>query len=285
MSLEGLQLRTHVIQQLRQQLSDLGFSELEPQLLSSFDPHEPTIYPYMAGDHYLPTSPEAFLKQAMATGLNNCFAISHVFRNLEGEGRLHAPEFIMAEWYTPNTTYFDQINLTQKLVSNILPHLPSVWPTISWKQLWLQHLGGKLDDLITDQQMIDFAKSLELSTQNATWEQLFHQIADIHIVPHLPQTPFFLIDYPAKISPLAKPKIDDPHFAERFELFVSGIELANGNTENFDISSIKSFNLHPGFLAILSKLSHQSWSGVGLGIDRLTMLLGDYDYINEVNSL
>jgi lysyl-tRNA synthetase class 2 len=285
MSLKGLQLRTRVIAQIRQYLSTHGYAEIEPQLLSSYDPREPTIYPYQVGDRFLPTSPESLLKQTLAAGLGNCFAISHVFRNLEGEGRLHAPEFIMAEWYAQNTSYLDQMRFTQDLISTVIPDLPPTWPTLSWKQLWQQQLHTNLNDLIADQSMKKFAKKLELSTKNATWEQLFNQIADIYIVKHFPQHPFFLIDYPSKISPLAKPKTQEPDYAERFELFVNGIELANGNTENFNISSIKPFGIHPSFLAVLSKLSHQSWSGVGLGIDRLTMLVGGLDSIGEVNSL
>lgn len=285
MSLNGLKLRTQVIHRLRRQLIDLDFEEIEPQLFSPFDPHEPTIYPYTVEDYYLPTSPEVFLKQAIAAGLTNCFAISHVFRNLEGEGRLHAPEFILLEWYRRDTTYHQQMDLTQSLVSSILPNLPQGWPTISWRDVWQQYLHVDLDQLIDDQPMIEFAQQQELSTQNATWEQLFNQIADIYIVPHLPQEPFFLIDYPAKISPLAKPRADHPDYAERFELFINGIELANGNTENFNLASIKPFNLDSHLLAILSKLSPQSWSGVGLGIDRLTMLAGGFDHISLVNSL
>lgn len=285
MSLKGLKLRTQVIAKVRQYLSAHGHVELEPQLFSRFDLNEPTISPYKAGDYYLPTSPEAFLKQTMAAGQNNCFAISHVFRNLEGEGRLHAPEFIMAEWYTQNTSYLNQMRFTQDLVSTILPHLPLVWPTFSLKQLWLQHLQDNLDDLIDDRQMENFAKKLDLSTEKSTWEQLFNQITDIYIVKHFPRSPFFLIDYPAKISPLAKPKSDHSHYAERFELYVDGVELANGNTENFDISSIKPFGIHPDFLTVLSKLSHQTWSGVGLGIDRLVMLTGGFNSIHQVNSL
>lgn len=296
MSLKGLLLRAQVINQVRQYLRNHHFNELEPQLLAPADTLEPTIYPFKVGDYYLPTSPEAFLKQAMAAGIGNCFAISHVFRALEGEGRLHSPEFIMVEWYAQNTSYLDQIRFTQNLVSTIIPNLPQTWATISWKQLWQQHLQVNLDDLLEDNCMIQFAIKLGLSTHNATWEQLFHQIADIYLVKHFPRQPFFLLDYPAKISPLAKTCSDNPGYAQRFELFIHGIELANGNTESFDVATIQSVMeseqqarsnpspLYHQFLTALSTLKHQTWSGVGLGLDRLAMLLGRFHHLRDLQT-
>lgn len=297
MSLNGLIARTAAIAQVRHFLSSHGFAELEPQLLAPADTLEPNLYPFQVGESYLSTSPEAFLKQAIAAGFGNCFAIAHVFRHLEGEGRLHSPEFIMAEWYQAGATYRSMISLTQQLVNAVLSLSTQPWPILSWKTLWQQTFSTPLDDVIDDKSMVQFARQLDLTTTNATWEQLFTQITDIYVVPHFPPHPFFLIDYPAKISPLAQPVDNNPNYAERFELFIHGIELANGNTERFDAAAIQTVMvseqrlrphpspLHQPLLRALKRLEGQTWSGVGLGIDRLAMLASKATHIRQVQTL
>jgi elongation factor P--beta-lysine ligase len=295
MSLDGVRLRSKVIRAVRTHLNKQGFEEIEPQLFSSADTLEPTIYPFKVGDHYLPTSPESFLKQAMAAGIGDCFAVSHAFRNLEGQGRHHHPEFVMAEWYQHHVDYHQMIAFTQQLVGSILSLPRASWPILSWRHLWQQSFSHSLDELMNDQSMINFAKKLGYTTKNATWEQLFNQLADNQIVPGFSQEPFFLIDYPAKISPLAKPRQDLPEYAQRFELFINKLELANGNTESFDLAAIvpvmesekqrRGGDLNHQFIDSLKQMCGQTWSGVGLGIDRLTMILGHYDHISLVQSV
>lgn len=296
MSLNGLRLRTTITNQVRQYLVDHQFEELEPQLFATADTLEPTIYPFTTGEYYLPTSPEAFLKQAMAAGMGDCFAISHAFRNLEGQGRLHNPEFMMVEWYQRNTDVKHMMSFTQGLVASILSLSTKPWFRVSWCQLWQQTLTTPLEDLFDDAAMITFAQQLQLNTAQATWEQLFYQIADIYLVSKFPHTPFFLTDYPAKISPLAQPKSSNPNFADRFELFIDGVELANGNTERFDAASIQlvmeaeqqrrphASQLHQPFLTALKQLKGQQWTGVGLGLDRLSMLAGKIDDVHELQT-
>ena len=85
MSLVGLTARTKMVNQLRTFLLDRGFTELTSQLMEKAQPTEPAIFQFKAGDYYLATSPEGFLKKAMAAVIGNCFAVSHCFRALEGE--------------------------------------------------------------------------------------------------------------------------------------------------------------------------------------------------------
>lgn len=308
-SLAGIKLRAQIAQLIREWLLAHDFEEYIPQLMSEAQPLEPTIYPFSTswnrqkGDssksmsQYFATSPEGYLKQVMASGSNHCFAISHAFRNLEGEGPLHRPEFLMVEWYLQNADWHHMMSQTQQLILFVWEKscthltLPSnqPWDTISFRDLWQKYLHVDLDTLLTDSKMSAFAAQKGYHTKGATWEQLFYQAVFNEIEPHFEAKPFFLIDFPCRISPLAKPQSSTPYYSERFELIMNKVELANGNTENTNINTIKAMMekeqqlrakadhappIDNKFLTSLSTLKKYQWAGVGLGIDRLTMMIG-----------
>jgi elongation factor P--beta-lysine ligase len=313
MSLTGIRLRSQVIAATRSFLSRQGFQEFEPQLLKPTQPLEPAIYPFQTQwdrlskppqTLYMATSPEGYLKQVLAAGQPTCFAISHAARNLEGEGPLHQPEFVMVEWYKKQADWQAMMNLTQELVSTIWQTFnPKTapdckpWPTFSLKTLWQTHLHTDLDDFLTDSALKSSARSLKLNVVAATWEQLFYQIVFNFLEPHFSKQPFFLIDFPSRISPLAKPQSSNQNYCERFELFINKIELANGNTENTNVPSIKAVmnaeqkarSIHTSkppidtdFLTSVKKMTKYQYAGVGLGLDRLTMLIGNINDIQAV---
>lgn len=310
MSLSGIRTKSIVINTVRSFFTQRGFEEIDVQLSHLSQPIEPTIYPFITKwnrgeitgnpsmDLYLATSPEASLKKTMAAGSNNCFAVSHAFRNLEGHGNLHSPEFTMAEWYQRNADYQDMMRMTQELVLHILPDISKTqWLTLSWIDLWRQYSRVNLADIVTDEAMFNMAQQKGYAINNATWEQLFNQIAYNEIEPHFPLDPFFIIDFPARISPLAEPQADQPQFAQRFELIINHIEIANGNSERFNAAAIntimtmeKEFRqtnqpIDETFISALAKLQGQHWAGVGLGLDRLAMLSGGFKDIREVQEI
>ena len=267
-----MKTRTMIVQAIRSVLSDLGFSEIIPTLLSHAIPTEPTIYPFMVEDYYLATSPESYLKQAMAGGAGDCFAISPAFRNMEGTSQWHQPEFLMAEWYKKDSDWLQQMETLQNVVMSVVrkmgityPLSIKRWQKLSWPDLWRIHLDADLGDLIDDTKMQEFAVNLGYSIEGATWEQLFNQIALNIIEPHFPEEPFFLTDFPAKLSPLAKPQAEKPFFAERFELLIDRVELANGNTELFDDQTMQNLGIRG--------MENQLWAGVGFGVDRFAAFL------------
>jgi lysyl-tRNA synthetase class 2 len=275
MSLKGIQIRTKTVQMVRERLLAEGFIEIIPQLSSINVPNEPTIYPVkLSNDSYLNTSPEAYLKQVMIQDSGNIFAFANTFRDLEGSGPWHQPEFLMVEWYQKDTTWLEQMDLTQKVIEG---DVLKPWLRLSWINIWQEYTQTDLEKAITDKAMMKFCYKIGYRTEGATWEQLFNQVADNLIVPHLPKVPFFLIDYPARISPLAKVQPKRKYLAERFELYLDGIEVANGNTESFHEAKIRQIfvantNNRPvdeEFLNSIKSLSGQQWAGVGLGIDRL----------------
>lgn len=186
------------------------------------------------------------------------------------------------------------MDLTKDLLIS-LPHPASwnkPWPVLSLIKLFREHANLDLTELVFENAIQKEAKSRGYNPADSTWEQLFNQIFLNEIEPFLPQEPFFLTDYPARLSPLAEIKKDKPNFSERFELYINKVELANGNTENIDMQSVgksmkdeKKYRLehklptHPidqEFLQSLEKLPHPT-AGVGLGLDRLTMLLNNED--------
>ncbi len=259
-------------------------------------PLEPNIYAFKMGDYYLPTSPEATLKKAIAEGIGNCFAIGLVFRDMEGISPIHKPEFLMLEWYREDADYKKIMEECRELV--LFLNQPrkgrpyeAKWQVFSLEDLFNKYAKLDLAEIIDDNKMLKIAKESRYNTDNVTWEQIFNQIFLNEIEPHLPKEPFFLTDYPAKISPLCAKRKDKPYFAQRFELYINGIEIANGNTENTDsvevLNSMKQEEkyrkikglicppIDMEFIEALKKMHGKKYAGIGLGIERLGMVLGD----------
>ena len=297
MSLDGMQSRTKTVNTLRQELVGRGFMEFLPQFLEDSQPLEPAINLVETLNHkFLSTSPESYLKKAMAAGSSNCFAFGHCFRNQEQENELHSLDFLMLEFYLKNAGYQKVMDLTQELVSKVLNiNSTKPWPRISIIDLWEKCVKNDLMSLIDEQKMYSFAKDRGYFVdENSTWEKLFTQILFNEIEPRYSSEPFFLIDFPSKISPLAKPKNDQPEIAQRFELLINKIELADGNTENFDYQSIEKMMAAESkkrntpydkeFIKALKNLNGQKWAGVGIGIDRLAMMAGGFSSIKDIQN-
>jgi len=298
MSLEGIRIRTKLIQEVRSWLLTQDLEEVVPTLSSQQLLTEPTIYPfYLKPNLWLNTSGERWLKLLMAQGLGNCFSIAQVFRDMEFEGDWHQPEFLMLEWYHHNKDLHFQRHFCQKFVIQMAEVLNSrlklsftPWPEISLNDLWLTYIGVSINQIENLSKLKHLAQSRGYQANKATWEELFNQITIQEIYPHLPAVdPFFLTDYPAVITPLGKPKEDNAALSERFELFVGRIEIANATVESFDRKSIEtslekerqqrmkqklmvSQDDKP-FLEAISTLQDQKWSGIGLGIERLGAIL------------
>jgi lysyl-tRNA synthetase class 2 len=137
--------------------------------------------------------------------------------------------------------------------------------------------------------MIEFAQSLGYETANSTWEQLFNQWLLNEFEPKIGLLPTIVVDFPARISPLCSVKPNQPELAQRFEIYLNGIEVANGNQEKTDVQSIRQAFLNEKqvrldqnlavppideeFLISLTKLKNQQVAGIGVGLERLWMIL------------
>jgi len=253
--------QSELLKSIRKYFWNQNFIEVEIPYLNSSLPLEPNLYSFKSTwthknqDYFLPTSPEFALKKFLVSNkkpqrgpFGNCFAISHCFRDLENEGPDNTPEFLMLEWYEIGKSYQDLMLSTQKFIKNFL-----------------------------DIEFTTLALPKNLPQNEADFNQYFLN----EIEPKLPKNKaVFITGYPAFLSPLAKKD-------ERFELYINGIEIANGCTENTDSKSIlRSFNkektyrlknklpIHPidtNFAKNSSKLGLVS--GIGLGLDRFLKLL------------
>lgn len=303
-------IREKMIHDMRIFFRERHFHEVIVPALNTAVPTEPTIHPFTTTwsnnennqTLYLSTSPERYVKKMLAQGFENCFAIGHAFRNLESCGPYHHPEFLMLEWYRKNATSTQIMDDLELLVQAITQahtihyqgnthKINAPFPRVSLESLFMQHVGFSISEILTDTTMCHCAQKFGYSTKNATWEQLFYQLMLNLIEPHFSKEPFFLIDFPARISPLCKRNTIKPFLADRFEFFIAGIEMANGNTEETDRARIlQSFQdefdsrkkmkhisspLDEEFLKSLDVLNNTPCAGVGLGVDRFAMILAD----------
>lgn len=305
-------IRENIIRATRQFFYEMDFHEVIPQILNTALPLEANLYPFettwktRTGDRrlYLPHSPERSIKRMLARGMGNCFALGKSFRNLEQEGSQHLPEFLMLEWYRKEATYLDIMKDVKELLTfihdyleniggPISPHIHGKWKTYSLIELFKTHSAIDLSSIIEDDELLfETARKRGYIVEGATWGQLYDQIFVNEIEPHLTNEPVFIIDFPARISPLCAQKKDDSRFAERFEFYMGGMEIGNGNTENTDIQYVQKtfetehkktgYPIDEEFLKSLDKMSAATYAGIGLGIDRLTMLLSGASTIQSI---
>lgn len=288
-------IREQIIKIIREFFYKQQFHEVIPELLSPTLPAEPNLRPFITSNLYLPLSPERGMKKLLAQGMGNCFALSKSFRNYERTGALHMREFIMLEWYRKGAEYTNIMTDMELLLSTINTKMgnkiamkSTSFPRLSLNTLFKEYVGIELSALIQNEELIRQVASKEgYATEGATWEELFDQLFVNKIESQFSLKPFFLVDFPSRISPLCKPQKISPHFAERFELYVHRIELANGNTENTDVAAVRevfekqskqtSIPVDEEFLMCLQKMKSSNYAGVGMGVDRLVQLYTGMD--------
>ena len=311
-------VREKLIRDIRVFFEKHHFHEVIVPVLNTTVPLEPTLFPFSTtwstceGEQmmYLSTSPERHLKKMLAQGLGNCYVIGHTFRNVERSGPYHHPEFLMLEWYREHANFNQIMDDVEKLVRFIV-HTNTIhyqgqtyplqhsFPRLSLEKLFIKHVGVSFSEILTDKNMKSCAKKHGYAIKNATWEQLFHQIMLNEVEPYFPKKPFFLLDFPARISPLCACNAIKPYLADRFEFFIAGIEIGNGNTEETSRARIQkgfeqelknritarqlSTPIDEEFLQSVDHLHHQSYAGIGLGIDRLAMILADVTDIHMIS--
>lgn len=286
----NLEVRDQLRRHIRRFFYDRHFMEVDTPLLTPEIAPESEVIPYQAQGCFLITSPELCLKRLLAAGYERIFQISHVFR--KGElGRLHHPEFSLLEWYRTGAGYRDVIADVEQLVmylslslgkgTKLAYHGKEIdlcppWPRISLPQAFRRLAGW--DPL-----------------ENPDPERFNDDLADL-IIPNIdPTRPAVLLDYPSFQASLARLRADDPRLAERAEVIIGGLEVANAYSElNDPVEQERRFQLEREILAargmdiklpehFLQALAHlPQCGGAALGIDRLLMLFIDSTSIDEV---
>jgi len=338
MNLNAIFLKEQIIKSVREFFTDQKFHEVISPVLGKSVPYEPNVYPFSTiwsnggkkAVFYLATSPEGYMKKVLAQDIGNCFTIGYSFRNQEDYSPIHRPEFLMLEWYRENSNYKEIMEDTQQLIFHIYNQIMTLqskswskkiprllrqsadslgmtnsnkksshkWPVISLIQLFQKYADLDLEKIISDEEMIKAAAAKNYNIKSANWEQLFNQIFLNEIESRLGSDPFFILDFPSRISPLCAKRPDKPDFAERFEFYLDRMEIGNGNTENTDAEEVKKTFLaerkqrekskmplpaiDEEFLEALGKMKGKNYSGMGLGIDRLIMVLGEIKDIGEI---
>ncbi len=266
MNLACLSERARVLREIRAFFDARGFTEVETPVRIPAPAPEPHIDCPPSGDWFLRASPELQMKKLLAAGMERIYQIGPCFRAGE-KGRRHSPEFTMLEWYRANADYSDIARDAEELLVEILrPRRSAALPRVTVREAYLRWAGWDPVEA-WDQDRFDF----DMATK---------------IEPNLPKEPLFLTDYPAPAASLARLKSDDPRVAERWELYVDGIELANAFTELVDpVEQRRRFELareerralgeadYPLDEEFLDALARMPPSGgVALGVDRLVML-------------
>jgi lysyl-tRNA synthetase class 2 len=308
--------RVQVVNYLRRFLTDQGFLEVETPMMQPI-PGGATARPFETYHHaldrnlYLRVAPELYLKRLLVGGFDRVFEINRNFRN-EGVSTQHNPEFTMIEFYQAYATYQDLMLLTEEMLSGLalevvgnfqVPYADRVvdltppWQRLTVKEA-LQTIAGLDAEELTDRNaLLARVRALGLDVEEqAPLGKLWMAIFDEQ-VEHQLWGPVFIYEYPVEVSPLARRNEKDPAVVDRFELYITGREMANAFTELTDpldqrarfeeqvaaraAGDEEAHFLDEDFLRAL-EYGMPPAAGEGLGIDRLVMLMTDSRSIREV---
>lgn len=276
-SVANLRQRAVLLGAVRSFFNSRGYLEVETPLRIPAPAPEAHIIPQPSGAWFLQTSPELCMKRLLARGIPRLFQICKCFRQ-EERGRRHLPEFTMLEWYRAGADYFSLMDECEELLAAVAGiDLAPPWERLTVEEAFRRYAG--------------------MTAAQALAADLFDQLMVEKIEPQLGRPrPTFLYDYPAGLAALARKRPDNPNLAERFELYIDGLELANGFSELIDpVEQRQRFveeqrriaatgrtppPLPEKFLAELAAMPPSA--GIALGLDRLAMLLLGVESIEAV---
>ena len=312
---ERFRLRARAVTYIRAFFDARGYVEVETPVLqplyggATARPFK-THYEALDSDVYLRIADELYLKRCIVGGLEKVYEIGHDFRN-EGLSRFHNPEFTMLEWYEAYADYEVVLQLTEELLAGMVQEL--------FGTTTLERHGATLDfkrpfarkdyyTLVQETAAVDLTRASEAELRAAlrrkevpeadqlSGAKLVDEVFKNYVEPTLVQ-PTFVLDYPVALSPLAKLKRGDPTRVERWELFIQKRELANAFSELNDpeeqrrrfeqqarlraAGDAEAQQLDEDFVRAL-EYGMPPTGGVGLGLDRLMMILADQAHIRDV---
>lgn len=308
--------RSKIIKSMRDYLDELGFLEVETPMLHSI-PGGANARPFETHHNaldiplYMRIAIELHLKRLIVGGFEKVYEIGRVFRN-EGISTRHNPEFTMIELYEAYADYKDIMELTENLIAHIVKdvlgnttiqygehevNLEPKWTRLHMVDAIKEHTGVDFWEEMTDEEARKLAKEHDVEiTENMTYGHIVNEFFEQKVEDKLIQ-PTFIYGHPVEVSPLAKKNKNDERFTDRFELFIVGREHANAFTElNDPIDQRKRFEaqvaereagneeahlMDEDFLEAL-EYGMPPTGGLGIGIDRLVMLLTNSPSIRDV---
>ena len=308
--------RTKIIDSMRKKMNEVGYLEVETPMmhpLAGGAVARPFVTQHNAlgQDLYLRIAPELYLKRLLVGGFEKVFEINRSFRN-EGLSTKHNPEFTMMEWYQAYASMQDQMDLTRDIILNAAS-AASCESIIKWDDvdinldnftqstltsLVLDHNKELSEDDLTDKyKLSDFLKNKKVKVEK-NWGvgrmilEIFEETVESKLID-----PTFVTEYPVEVSPLSRRSEENPDFADRFELFIGGKEFANGFCElndpddqasRFedqvaakDSGDKEAMDYDHDYITALEHGMPPA-VGVGLGVDRLVMLLTNQSSIRDV---
>jgi lysyl-tRNA synthetase class 2 len=309
-------IRSKIIKAIRKYLDDREFLEVDTPLLNTI-PGGAAAKPFITHhntldiDLYLRIAPELYLKRLIVGGLEKVYEMGRMFRN-EGMSIKHNPEFTMMEVYEAYTDYNGMMELTENLISTVAREvigtekisyqgqeidLTPPWNRMTMTKAVLKYTGIDFDLVKDDEEAGVIAAEKKLHIQGKMSKgEILNLMFEEYVEEHLVQ-PTFITDYPVEISPFTKRKLDKPELTERFELFITGREIANAYSELNDpidqkerlLNQVKKREagdeeanmMDDDFLNAL-EYGMPPTGGLGIGIDRLIMLLTDSYSIKDI---
>ncbi len=309
--------RSKIIKELRRILEEEGYLEVETPMLTTVatgDAARPFITHHntLNLDMYLRIAPELNLKRLIVGGFDKVYEIGKNFRN-EGMDIKHNPEFTNVEFYAAYEDYNDMMNMAEKIISTIAQNVLGTTKityqgvdidlTPSWKRISMidsikEVTGIDFNEIKTDEEARALAKEkgIELEETKQTRGHVINEFFEEYVEDTLIQ-PTFIIDYPVEVSPLTKRKPSDPSLVERFELFIGGREYGNAYSElNDPLDQYERFvkqqeakekgdeeagGMDEDFVTAL-EIGLPPTGGMGIGLDRLIMLLTDSASIRDI---
>ena len=309
--------RSKIIKELRRVLDDKGYIEVETPILNTIvtgDAARPfvTHHNTLDLDMYLRIAPELYLKRLIVGGFDKVYEIGRLFRN-EGMDIKHNPEFTNIELYSAYDDYNDMMNIAEEIISTIAKNvlgttkinyqgqdidLTPGWRRVPMIEAIKEVTGVDFNTIKTDEEALALAKEreIEMEPSKQTRGHVINAFFEEYVEETLIQ-PTFVIDYPVEISPLAKRKPECPSLTERFELFIGGREYGNAYSElNDPIDQYERFKkqveakqkgdeeaggMDEDFVNAL-EIGLPPTGGLGIGLDRLIMLLTDSASIRDI---
>ena len=312
---EVLDLRWRILKQIRQFFWAHGFQEVETPLLLTHAGQEPYLSPMSVNIHnehgvmtqaYLHTSPEYTMKKMLAAGYDRIFSLTKCFRDFESFGGLHHPEFTMLEFYEVGgdmeTLMKKIVQLYTVLYTQIAESGSALYELqfrrVSMKELWQEVLSIDLEQYLEVESMKQLCVDRGYTpASNEPYEDLFYRIFLNEIEPALKDMGVVMIyNYPVQMAALAKVSKQDSRYAERLEVYIHGIEIANGFAELTDAGEQQRrfekeqrmrqklgkpvYNIDEAFIAAVDALP--PCAGIAVGVDRLVQVLVGCQSIDDV---
>ena len=309
--------RSKIIKAIRNFMDNKGFIEVETPVLVPVAAGA-SAHPFITHHNqlnqqlYLRVATELYLKKLIVGGLEKVYEIGRVFRN-EGVDFYHNPEFTMLESYQAFADYNDMMIMVEEMISSVADEIYGTkvlefnetkidftppWPRLDLRETIKEYSGIDYIENLDIDSLSKEMKRLGIDVdKQVSWGGMMDKLISSKVEPNLIQ-PSFLVDYPISMSPLAKKKTSDPRVVERFEGFVAGMEICNSFTElNDPIDQRERFEqqedlrdkfekeemdrLDEDFLVAIEH-GMPPTGGIGIGLDRITMLLCNQKTIREV---